>query len=240
VNRPARIVLAGVSKHYATLAGTVRAVDGISLAIEPGSSVAITGPSGCGKSTLLGLVAGLETPGAGSVTVGDEEISRLPEKARAGLRRREIGLIFQADNLQPFLTALENVGLALALRGGGADGYGRCLAVLGELGLGDEAGKLPDQLSGGQRQRVAVARALVNDPAVILADEPTGSLDAGNSATIVDLLRGAQHATGATLVVVTHDPDVARRLDRIVSLLDGRVVGDSAPSEPRECGRVRA
>ena len=238
MNRPAGIVLAGVSKHYATPAGPVRAVDGVSLAIEPGSSVAITGPSGCGKSTLLGLVAGLETPAAGTVTLGGEEISSLPEKARASLRRREIGLVFQADNLQPFLTALENVALALALRG--ADGYGRCVEVLEELGLGDEAGKLPDELSGGQRQRVAVARALVNQPCVVLADEPTGSLDAGNSEAIVDLLRDAQHATGATLVVVTHDPDVARRLDRIVSLLDGRVVGDSAPSEPRECGRVRA
>jgi putative ABC transport system ATP-binding protein len=238
VNRPAGIVLAGVSKHYVTPAGTVRAVDGISLEIEPGSSVAITGPSGCGKSTLLGLIAGLETPAAGSVMVGGEEISRLPEKARAGLRRREIGLVFQADNLQPFLTALENVGLALALRG--ADGYGRCVDVLEDLGLGGEAGKLPDQLSGGQRQRVAVARALVNEPGVVLADEPTGSLDAGNSAAIVDLLRSAQHATGATLVVVTHDPDVARRLDRIVSLLDGKVVSDSAPSAARERGRVRA
>jgi putative ABC transport system ATP-binding protein len=221
VNRPAGIVLAGVSKHYATPAGPVRAVDGISLAIEPGSSVAITGPSGCGKSTLLGLVAGLETPAAGTVTLGGEEISSLPEKARAALRRREIGLVFQADNLQPFLTALENVALALALRGG--DGYGRCVEVLEELGLGDEAGKLPDELSGGQRQRVAVARALVNEPCVVLADEPTGSLDAGNSEAIVDLLRGAQHATGATLVVVTHDPDVARRLDRTVALLDGKV-----------------
>jgi putative ABC transport system ATP-binding protein len=221
VNRPAGIVLAGVSKHYATPAGPVRAVDGISIAIEPGSSVAITGPSGCGKSTLLGLVAGLETPAAGSVTLGGEEISSLPERARAALRRRDIGLVFQSDNLQPFLTALENVALALALRGG--DGYGRCVEVLDEIGLADEAGKLPDELSGGQRQRVAVARALVNQPCVVLADEPTGSLDAGNSETIVDLLRGAQHATGATLVVVTHDPDVARRLDRTVALLDGKV-----------------
>jgi putative ABC transport system ATP-binding protein len=199
----------------------VRAVDGISLEIEPGSSVAITGPSGCGKSTLLGLIAGLETPATGSVTLGGEEVSSLPEAARAGLRRREIGLVFQSDNLQPFLTALENVGLALALRG--ADGYARCAEVLEELGLGGEAGKLPDELSGGQRQRVAVARALVNRPGVVLADEPTGSLDAGNSATIVDLLRAAQHGTGATLVVVTHDPHVAGRFDRTVALLDGRV-----------------
>jgi putative ABC transport system ATP-binding protein len=238
VNRPAGIVLAGVSKHYATPAGAVRAVDGISLEIEPGSSVSITGPSGCGKSTLLGLIAGLETPAAGSVVVGGEEISSLPEQARAGLRRREIGLVFQADNLQPFLTALENVALAVALRGG--DGYERCLDVLEELGLGDEADKLPDQLSGGQRQRVAVARALVNRPGVVLADEPTGSLDAGNSAAIVDLLRRSQHGGGATLVVVTHDVDVARRLDRTVALRDGRLAGDTAPSAARECGRVRA
>jgi putative ABC transport system ATP-binding protein len=234
VNRPAGIVLADVSKHYATPAGRVRAVDGISLEIEPGSSVAITGPSGCGKSTVLSLIAGLQTPAAGSVTVGGEEISSLPEKARTRLRRREIGLVFQADNLQPFLTALENVGLALALRGGG--GYERCLDVLEELGLAEEAGRLPDELSGGQRQRVAVARALVNGPGVILADEPTGSLDAGNSAAIVDLLRRCQDAAGATLVVVTHDPDVARRLDRTVHLRDGRLGGDAAS----ERGAVRA
>jgi putative ABC transport system ATP-binding protein len=238
VNRPAGIVLDGVSKHYATPAGHVRAVAGIGLEIEPGSSVAITGPSGCGKSTVLGLIAGLETPSSGSVTVGGEEISSLSEKARAHLRRRELGLVFQADNLQPFLTALENVGLALALRG--SDGYGRCLEILDELGLGDEAGKLPDQLSGGQRQRVAVARALVNQPGVILADEPTGSLDAGNSAAIVDLLRRSQHGAGATLVVVTHDPDVARRLDRTVGLRDGRLASDTAPSGLPERGGVRA
>jgi ABC-type lipoprotein export system ATPase subunit len=237
VNRPAGIVLHGVSKHYATPAGSVRAVAGIELEIEPGSSVAITGPSGCGKSTVLGLIAGLETPSGGSVTVGGEVISSLPEKVRARLRRRELGLVFQADNLQPFLTALENVGLALALQG--SDGYGRCVDVLEELGLGDQAGKLPDQLSGGQRQRVAVARALVNRPGVILADEPTGSLDAGNSATIVDLLRRSQHGAGATLVVVTHDPDVARRLDRTVGLRDGRLASDTASGLP-ERGGVRA
>jgi putative ABC transport system ATP-binding protein len=239
VNRPAAVVLDGVSKHYDTPAGPVRAVAGISLEIELGSSVAITGPSGCGKSTVLGLIAGLETPSSGSVTVGAEEISRLPETARARLRRRELGLVFQADNLQPFLTALENVGLALALRGSGADDR-RCLDVLDELGLADQADKLPDQLSGGQRQRVAVARALVNRPGVILADEPTGSLDAGNSAAIVDLLRRSQDGAGATLVVVTHDPAVARRLDRTVSLRDGKLASDTAPPGVPERGRVRA
>jgi putative ABC transport system ATP-binding protein len=238
VRRPAGIVLRDVAKHYATPAGRVQAVDGLSFDIEPGSSVAITGPSGCGKSTVLGLVAGLETPAAGSVTVGGEEISSLSEKARSGLRRREIGLVFQADNLQPFLTALENVALARALHG--ADGDERCLAVLDDLGLAGQAERLPDELSGGQRQRVAVARALVNGPAVILADEPTGSLDARNSAAIVDLLLRCQQATGATLVVVTHDPDVARRLDRTVALRDGRLDGDPAPAGARERGRVRA
>ena len=238
MRRPAGIALRDVAKHYVTPAGRVQAVDGLSLEIEPGSSVAITGPSGCGKSTVLGLVAGLETPAAGSVTVGGEEISSLPEKARSGLRRREIGLVFQADNLQPFLTALENVALALALQG--ADGGERCLEVLDDLGLAGEAGRLPDELSSGQRQRVAVARAVVNGPGVILADEPTGSLDARNSAAIVDLLLRSRHAAGATLVVVTHDPDVARRLDRTVALRDGRLEGDSAPGGSRERGRIRA
>ena len=141
------------------------------------------------------------------------------------LRRRQLGLVFQSDNLQPFLSALENVGLQLAL-GGGANGYERCLELLVELGLGDEAGKLPDQLSGGQRQRVAIARALINRPAVIVADEPTGSLDAGNSAAIVDLLLAAQREAGTTLVVVTHDPEVAARMDRTVALRDGRLVAE--------------
>jgi putative ABC transport system ATP-binding protein len=237
VKRPAGIVLREVAKHYATPAGQVRAVNGISLEIEPGSSVAITGPSGCGKSTVLGLIAGLETPATGSVTVGGEKVSSLSEPARTRLRRLEIGLVFQADNLQPFLTALENVGLALALQG--ADGYGRCLDVLEDLGLAGEADRLPDELSGGQRQRVAVARALVNRPGVILADEPTGSLDARNSETIVDLLLSSQHAAGATLVVVTHDPDVAGRLDRTVALRGGKLKGDTGWAA-RERGRLRA
>jgi putative ABC transport system ATP-binding protein len=237
VRRPAGIALREVAKHYATPAGQVRAVNGISLDIEPGSSLAITGPSGCGKSTVLGLIAGLETPAAGSVTVGGEEISSQSEAARTRLRRLEIGLVFQADNLQPFLTAIENVGLAVALQGAG--GYERCAEVLEDLGLAGEAGRLPDELSGGQRQRVAVARALVNRPAVILADEPTGSLDARNSTAIVDLLLRCQRAAGATLVVVTHDQEVARRLDRTVVLRGGKLEGDSGWASQLR-GRVRA
>jgi putative ABC transport system ATP-binding protein len=222
MRRPAAIVLDAVTKHYATPAGQVRAVDGVTLAVAPGASVAITGSSGSGKSTLLGLIAGLEAPTSGRVSIGGEEISSLPERERARLRRRQLGLVFQSDNLHPFLSALENVGLQLAL-GGEANGSHRCLELLAELGLADAAAKLPDRLSGGQRQRVAVARALINRPAVIVADEPTGSLDAGNSAAIVDLLLAARRETGTTLVVVTHDPDVAARMDRVVTLRDGRV-----------------
>jgi putative ABC transport system ATP-binding protein len=222
MRRPAAIVLDAVTKHYATPAGQVRAVDGVTLAVAPGASVAITGSSGSGKSTLLGLIAGLEAPTSGRVSIGGEEISSLPERERARLRRRQLGLVFQSDNLHPFLSALENVGLQLALHGE-ANGSHRSLELLAELGLADAAGKLPDRLSGGQRQRVAVARALINRPAVIVADEPTGSLDAANSAAIVDLLLAARRETGTTLVVVTHDPDVAARMDRIVTLRDGRV-----------------
>jgi putative ABC transport system ATP-binding protein len=223
---PAAVGVDRATKHYPTPAGPIRALDGVTVDIAAASSVAITGVSGCGKSTLLGLIAGLEAPSAGRVTIDGEDVSGMSERARAQLRRRRLGLVFQSDNLQPFLTALENVGLQLAL-GGAADGHDRCMELLVDLGLGDQADKLPDQLSGGQRQRVAVARALVHRPSLILADEPTGSLDAGNAAAIVDLLRGAQREAGTTLVVVTHDPQVAAAMDRILTLRDGRLVGDT-------------
>jgi putative ABC transport system ATP-binding protein len=233
VKAPAAISLDSIVKHYATPAGLVRAVDGVTLEVEAGASLAIMGPSGCGKSTLLGLIGGLEAPTAGRVTIGGQEISRLSEPERARLRRDQFGFIFQADNLMPFLTAAENVALQLALDGA-TDGYQRCLEVLAELGLAGDVTKLPDQLSGGQRQRVAVARALIHKPQVILADEPTGSLDADNSATVIDLLLAAQVELGATLVVVTHDVGVAQRLGTIVRISDGRLTDEDSPSaEPR-------
>jgi putative ABC transport system ATP-binding protein len=214
-----------LTKHYATSAGAVRAVDGVTLGIESGSSLAVTGPSGCGKSTLLGLIAGLETPSAGSVSIGEHAISRLPERERASIRRSEVGLVFQADNLLPFLTAIENVAWQLALRGG-AGGFERCAGLLAQLGVADCSGKLPDQLSGGQRQRVAIARALIHQPQTILADEPTGSLDVASAKAVIDLLQDAQQRLGATLIVVTHDAALADRLERRLDLRDGRVVGD--------------
>lgn len=223
MTQPVGIRLEALVKHYRTGAGMVRAVDGISLRIEPGSSVAITGPSGCGKSTLLGLIGGLETPTRGRVLLGDREISALPERERARVRREQIGFLFQSDDLLPFLTATENVSLQLALRGKNGDGD-RSRQLLADLGLAAQADKLPDQLSGGQRQRVGMARALVHRPSVILADEPTGELDSASSKVVIDMLLEARREMGATLLVVTHDRDVARRLDRTLGLRDGRLV----------------
>jgi len=218
----AGILVDGVTREYAAPNGlSVRALDGVTLEVPSGTSLAITGPSGCGKSTLLGLIAGLEAPSAGRVWVGGTEVGVLPDAGRAKMRRERLGLVFQADNLLPFLTALENLALQVTLSGSGD--HQRAAGLLAELGLSGHANKLPDQLSGGQRQRVAIAGALIKEPQVILADEPTGSLDERSSAGVIELLIGAQRRGGATLVVVTHDPRVAGRMDRVVSLRDGRL-----------------
>ena len=223
MKRPAGIRVDAVSKNYRTSSGLVRAIDGVTLEVEPGSSLAITGRSGCGKSTLLGLIGGLEAPTAGRVVVGGLDLSSMSDRQRDRVRREHVGFVFQADNLLPYLTAAENVALQVALHPSDG-GERRCLELLTGLGLGDCVDKLPDQLSGGQRLRVAVARALVHHPGVVLADEPTGAVDADNAHLIVDLLLAAQASTGATLVVVTHDDDVARRLERTLRLQDGRLV----------------
>jgi putative ABC transport system ATP-binding protein len=234
---PARIRIEAVSKHYRTPAGVVRAVDGISMDVEGGTSVAITGPSGCGKSTLLGLIGGLDLPTEGRVLIDEQPISSLSERVRVDLRHSELGFVFQSDNLLPFLTAGENVALQLALNST-AGGYERCVELLARLGLGDSVDKLPDQLSGGQRQRVAVARALVHEPRIVLADEPTGSLDAENSALILELLVAAQHERHTTLVVVTHDRDVARQLDATIAMRDGKLEHEETGPGPRSSGRA--
>jgi putative ABC transport system ATP-binding protein len=218
----ASIQVESVVVRHATASGPIVALDGVSFTVDAGSSVAVVGPSGCGKSTLLGVLGGLALPTAGAVRIGGEEISSLPERRRAEFRRAHVGFVYQADNLLPFLTVVENVGLQLAL-GAEAGGADRSLDLLDRLGLADEAHRLPDHLSGGQRQRAAVARAVVHRPEVILADEPTGALDAANAAGVIDLLLEAQRDIGATLVMVTHDEGAAGRMDRRVGLRDGRV-----------------
>ena len=210
-----------VVEHH-TPGGPVFALREVSFTVDAGTSVAVTGPSGCGKSTLLGVIGGLAVPTAGVVRIGGEEVSSLPDRRRSDFRRSHVGFVYQADNLLPFLTVVENVELQHALDGR-SSGVDRSLDLLDRLGLADEAHRLPDHLSGGQRQRAAVARAVVHRPEVILADEPTGALDAANAAGVIDLLLEVQRGIGATLVMVTHDRDAARRMDRRIGLRDGRV-----------------
>ena len=205
---------------HATVNGTVRALDHVSLDVEGGTSVAIMGPSGCGKSTLLGLLAGLAVPTSGRVTVGERVISTFPERERVRFRRQALGMVYQADNLLPHLTVEENVGLQLAIGQRATNGVGDDdpAALLARLGLGGLARRFPDQLSGGQRQRVAVARAIVHRPSLILADEPTGALDEENAHSVIELLVDVQREIGATFVLVTHDPKIASHADRRVEL----------------------
>jgi len=227
--RPPLISLKGVHRHYRTPAGEVRAVDGIDLEIASGSTVALTGPSGCGKSTLVGLIGGLERPTVGTVLVGGTDVGALGDTGRADFRRQQVGFIFQAYDLLPFLTVVENV----SLQAGISDVVDAVppLEVLGWLGLTGQENKFPDQLSGGQKQ-VGIARCLAHRPDLILADEPTGELDSKTSAEVMHVLLGAAAELGATLVLVTHDPHVAAGCERVISLRDGRMVDDVANRTP--------
>lgn len=218
--------------EFATDSGPLRALDCPEIVVAAGSSLAVTGPSGCGKSTLLGVLAGLASPTAGSIVIGGTDLTALSESARTAFRQRTVGMVFQADNLLPFLTVAENVRLPLALSADRDEPQRRTDEVLDRLGLGSLAARLPDELSGGQRQRVAVARAVVHRPLVILADEPTGALDQENATVVVDLLLEVHLGLGATLVVVTHDPSVAGAMGRALPLRDGSIVTD------REAGHV--
>jgi putative ABC transport system ATP-binding protein len=222
MNAENAISIESVLVEYLTPVGPVRALDRLSLALDGGSSVAITGPSGSGKSTMLGLLAGLAVPTAGVVRIGGHEISMLSEGGSRDFRRQHIGYVYQANNLLPFLTVLENVQLPLTLVGHHSDVH-RSVQLLDRLGMADLADRLPDQLSGGQQQRVAVAKAVVHRPTVILADEPTGALDTRNAADVIELLLDMQTDLGATLVMVTHDRAAASRLDEQLELVNGRL-----------------
>lgn len=220
----AQVVLVDVSMEYTTSAGLVVALDDVSLTVRAGASLAIVGPSGCGKSTLLGIIGGLERPTAGEVRIGDDLVSSMPERERGALRRRGFGFVFQADNLQPFLTVSENVGFQSVLAGL-VDDPAKRDALLETLEVGSLGHRFPDQLSGGQRQRAAVARALIHGPQVVLADEPTGSLDPASSDKVVDALLRLHEQQGTTLVVVTHERSVAERMDIMVEMRAGRING---------------
>ena len=200
-------------------------LDHVSLDVERGDAVAVIGPSGSGKSTLLGLIAGLDTPTEGAIIVGGVDVTRLGESALARFRRETIGYVFQSYHLIPTLTAAENVAVPLELAGERRV-VARARALLEQVGLGDRAHHYPVQLSGGEQQRVALARAVALDPPLLLADEPTGNLDSATGGVIIEQLFTLNRERGSTLLLVTHDPALAERADRIVSLHDGRVVGD--------------
>jgi len=228
-----------VSRVYGQGAAEVHALQEISLRVDAGTMVAVMGPSGSGKSTLLTIAGSLEEPSSGEVMVCGEELSKLSRNARARLRRRSIGYVFQDFNLLPGLTAAENVALPLELDGVPARKAGKAAtASLDELGLGDRAKHFPDQLSGGERQRVAIARAIVGEHQLLLADEPSGALDSVNGEAVMRLIHVACKR-GLAAVVVTHDAQLASWADRVVFLRDGRVTDQTAPPAGPESLLVR-
>ena len=207
----------------------VRALDGVDLTIAPGEYLSVEGPSGSGKTTLLNLLGLLDVPTEGRVLWQGAPVEGLPERERTRLRRTGIGFIFQRFYLLPTLTALENVELPLQARGApGPERRHRAEALLAQVGLSDRARSFPHQLSGGEEQRVAIARALANSPQLLLADQPTGELDSVRAQQVLDLLEEAHRTSGAAVVVVTHNPTVAARADRHLTMSDGRIVSDSA------------
>jgi putative ABC transport system ATP-binding protein len=214
-----------LTKTYATAAGPLTVLHEVNFSIAAGASVAIVGPSGSGKTTLLGLCAGLDQPSSGAVTLAGQEIGALSEDARALARNAHVGFVFQNFQLVPTLTALENVLVPVELRGeSGREPEGRDL--LSRVGLGERHDHYPVQLSGGEQQRVALARAFMNRPKILFCDEPTGNLDGDTAHAMVELIFGLNRERGTTLVLVTHDLELAKRCHRIIRLKNGAVVSD--------------
>ncbi|MBA2273005.1 MAG: ABC transporter ATP-binding protein [Actinobacteria bacterium] len=217
---------AGVSRLYVSGEESITALDDVSLEVSSGSVVAVTGPSGSGKSTLLHLIGAMDRADSGSIQVGETDVSGLTRKQQADYRRT-VGFVFQRFHLLPALSVVDNVAVPLLPYRTAFDKRARALELLAAVGLEDRARSLPSRLSGGQQQRVAIARALINAPTLLLADEPTGNLDSDTGTQIIDLLLELRDSRGMTVLLATHDPQVAARCDRVVGLEDGRLTNDS-------------
>ena len=224
MSTPLAVEAHDLERVYASGTATVAALAGVTLAVRTGEFVAVMGPSGSGKSTLLNVIAGLERPTGGTIRVGGEDLTKLDEEALARHRSKRVGMIFQAFNLLPRYRVVENVALPLAFAGTGrAERLARARALLERLGMSARAEHRTNELSGGELQRAAIARALVGEPAILLADEPTGNLDSANGAALIALLEEL-HAQGQTVLLVTHDAAIAGHAGRTVRMRDGRVV----------------
>ena len=231
----------GIVKTYDTGTDKVQALRGVDFAVARGEMVAVMGPSGCGKTTLLNSLSGLDTVDGGTIWLGGQDLARLSDRKRTDYRARRMGFVFQVYNLLPVLSAVENVELPLLVSGvKPKEARAKALAALATVDLAKWAAHRPAELSGGQRQRVTIARSLVNDPAIVWADEPTGALDSKTATEIMDLMRNLNQRAGLTFVLVTHDPGIGARCDRIVRMQDGVIVGQEIPRAEPEVVRVPA
>jgi len=230
----------GLTKVYQMGESEVRALDGASFTIEKGEMVAIMGPSGSGKSTLMSIIGCLDVPSSGQYSLDGVSVESLDESGLAEVRGRKIGFVFQQFNLLARTSALENVMLPLTYAGiSGREREKRARAALERVGLGERTHHAPNELSGGQQQRVAIARAIVNEPTILLADEPTGALDSKTGVEIMDLFQRLHRENGQTVILVTHDAHVARHTERIIRISDGRIVSDEANPNPIQAGAPR-
>ncbi len=226
------ILATGVTKHYDTGTTTIQALRGIDLKIHRGEMVAVMGPSGCGKTTLLNCLSGIDRADSGQIWLEGRDLAQMDDKARTEYRAKRMGFVFQVYNLLPVLNAVENVELPLLVSGvGPRDARKQSLAALANVGLADWAGHRPAELSGGQRQRVAIARSLVNNPALVWADEPTGALDSQTADEILTLMKDLNERNRLTFVIVTHDAGVGRLCNRVIRMRDGVIAGEGLDGE---------